>query len=252
MDIVAQTTSSHILTVLVLIGAVSSGCNRSIDILPAVPSGTETAAATIASTERVPLILDQAKISQNGAPQNPSTELDRRLLGSLQSLNLFSHLSLAETAPPVADEKAIVAHLTIDDAVDSHPGEAAWKGVVIGTSMFLLAPVMELHYDYGTHLTLELERWDGTVKTYHAESSGTARYNLFSASPSMIAELKGHVMEAGITDLMHQLVKDATFYNASSAPVTERTIHSVSVKAKRRGPAALSVSVSTSAPVTSR
>lgn len=252
MDIVAQTTSSHILTVLVLIGAVSSGCNRSIDILPAVPSGTETAAATIASTERVPLILDPAKISQNGAPQNPSTELDRRVLGSLQSLNLFSHLSLAETAPPVADEKAIVAHLTIDDAVDSHPGEAAWKGVVIGTSMFLLAPVMELHYDYGTHLTLELERWDGTVKTYHAESSGTARYNLFSASPSMIAELKGHVMEAGITDLMHQLVKDATFYNASSAPVTERTIHSVSVKAKRRGPAALSVSVSTSAPVTSR
>ena len=66
----------------------------------------------------------------------------------------------------------------------------------------------------------------------------------------MIAELKGHVMEAGITDLMHQLVKDAIFYNASSAPVTERIIHSVSVKTKRRGSAALSVS--TSAPVTSR
>jgi hypothetical protein len=57
-------------------------------------------------------------------------------------------------------------------------------------------------------------------------------------------------MEAGITDLMNQLVKDATFYNASSAPMTERTIHSVSVKSKRRGNAA--VSVSTSAPVKSR
>jgi hypothetical protein len=249
MDIMAQTTSSYIMTVLVLTGAVTGGCNRSIDILPAVPAGAETA-ATIAGTERVPLILDQVKISQNGAPQNPSVELDRRLLGSLQSLNLFSHLSLAETAPPVADEKAIVAHLTIDDAVDSHPGEAAWKGVVIGTSMFLLAPVMELHYDYGTHLTLELERWDGTVKTYRAESSGTARYNLFSASPSMITELKGRVMEAGITDLMNQLVKDTAFYNASSAPVGERTIYSVSVKSKRRTPPA--VSVSTSAPVQSR
>jgi uncharacterized NAD(P)/FAD-binding protein YdhS len=53
MDIVAQTTSSQIMTVLVLIGAVTGGCNRSIDILPAVPSGAETAAATIESTERV-------------------------------------------------------------------------------------------------------------------------------------------------------------------------------------------------------
>ena len=88
-----------------------------------------------------------------------------------------------------------MANLTIDDAIDSHPGEAAWKGFAIGGSMFLLAPVIDFHYDYGTHLTLELERWDGTVKTYHAESSGTARYNLFSASPSMIAELKGHVVE---------------------------------------------------------
>ena len=61
----------------------------------------------------------------------------------------------------------------------------------------------------------------------------------------MITELKGHVMEAGLTDLMNQLVKDTTFYNASSAPVTERTIHSVSVKSKRRAPAAVSVSTST-------
>lgn len=250
MDLVAQTTSSQIMTVLVLIGAVAGGCTRSIEVLPSADSGAEPATTTIATTERVPLILDQVKVSQNGAPQNPSTELDRRLLGSLQSLNLFSRLSLAETSPLVTDEKAIVAQLTIDDAVDSHPGEAAWKGVVIGTSMFLLAPVMELHYDYGTHLTLELERWDGTVKTYHAESSGIASYNLFSASPSMITELKGHVLEAGITDLMNQLVKDTAFYNASSAPMTERTIHTVSVKAKRRTPPA--VSVSTSAPVTSR
>jgi hypothetical protein len=241
MDLVAQTTSSQILTVLVLIGAFT-GCTRSIDILPAVIPDTETAAASIASTERVPLILNTVKITHNGSPQNPSTELDRRLLGSLQTLNLFSRLSLAETAPLVADEKAIVAHLTVDDAVDSHPGEAAWKGVVIGASMFLLSPVMELHYDYGTHLTLELERWDGTVKTYRAESSGTARYNLFSASPSMITELKGHVMETGITELMNQLVKDTAFYNASSAPVTERTIHTVSVKSKRQTSAAIPVS----------
>ncbi|MEQ1792827.1 MAG: hypothetical protein ABL970_01445 [Nitrospira sp.] len=246
----AQTTSVHIMAGLILLSAISGGCTRSIEIVPSTAGSVETATTSIASTERVPLVLDQVKISHNGAPQNPSTDLDRRVLSSLHSLNLFSHLSLAETAPPAPGEKAVVAHLAIDDAIDSHPGEAAWKGFIIGTSMFLLAPVMDLHYDYGTHLTLELERWDGTVKTYHASSSGTAQYNLFSASPSMITELKGHVMEAGITDLMNQLVKDTVFYNASSAPMEERTIYSVGVKSKRRAPAA--VSVSTSAPSAAR
>lgn len=250
MDIMKQTTSSRIMAVLALSSALSGGCTGSIDVMPSAAMSTDTAPTSIASTERMPLILDQVTVSQNGAPQNPSTELDRRLLGSLQSLKLFSHLSLAEQGSLADNEKTITAHLTIDDTIDSHPGEAAWKGFAIGTSMFLLAPVMDFHYDYGTHLTLELERWDGTIKTYQAESSGTARYNLFSASPSMIAELKGHVMEAGITDLMNQLVKDTTFYNASSAPMTERTIHSVSVKTKRRGTAVLSVS--TSAPIKSR
>lgn len=245
MDIVAQTTSSYSLAILLLIGAVSGACSRSIDILPSEQSKTQPTVTSIASTERVPLILDQVKISLNGAPQNPSIELDRRLLGSLQSLNLFSHLALTEQAPFTADEKAIVARLSIDDTIDSHPGAAAWKGFAIGGSMFLLAPVIDFHYDYGTHLTLELERWDGTVKTYHAESSGTARYNLFSASPSMIAELKGHVMETGMNDLMYQVVRDATFYNASSAPMTERTIHSVSVRSKRSAPAAIPISTST-------
>ncbi|MDP3089769.1 MAG: hypothetical protein Q8N04_03775 [Nitrospira sp.] len=241
-----QRTAPGILAALLAVITLSTGCNRWIDVLPSAASRADSATASIASIDRVPLILDQVTIRHNGAPQNPSTELDRRLLGSLQSLNLFSQLSLAEQGTSTVADKTVVARMRIDDAVDSHPGEAAWKGIVIGTSMFLLAPVMELHYDYGTTLTLELERWDGTVKTYHAESSGIARYNLFSASPSMIAELKGHVMEAGITDLMNQLVKDATFYNASSAPVTERTIHSVSIRSRRPTPAA--ITISTTAP----
>ena len=241
----AHTSFARIATLALLTGSIASGCSRSIDMLPSAESRTPVITGSIADTERVPLILNQVKVSQNGAPQNPSTELDRRLLGSLQGLNLFSHLSLAETGPLVADEKAVVAHLIIDDAIDSHPGEAAWKGLLIGTSMFLLAPVVDLHYDYGTRLTLELERWDGTTKTYRAESSGTARYNLFGANPSLITELKGHVMEAGITDLMKQLINDTAFYQASSAPITERTIHTVSIQSKRPASAAMPVSTTT-------
>ena len=51
------------------------------DVMPSTAMSADTTPASIASTERVPLILDQVKISQNGAPQNPSAELDRRLLG---------------------------------------------------------------------------------------------------------------------------------------------------------------------------
>ncbi len=241
-----QRTAPRILAALLAASALASGCTRWIEVLPSTASRADGATASIASIERVPLILDQVTIRHNGAPQNPSTEFERRLLGSLQGLNLFSQLSLAEQETSAAGDKTVVARMTIDDAVDSHPGEAAWKGIIIGTSMFLLAPVMELHYDYGTSLTLDLERWDGTVKTYHAESSGTARYNLFSASPSMITELKGHVMEAGIEELLNQVVQDTAFYNASSAPVTERTIHSVSIRSRR--PASAAITISTTAP----
>ena len=236
----AHRSSSHILGLLLLLGVVTTGCTRVIDVKPLPAAVPSSAPLSIASEERVPLILNAAKITHNGSPQNPSSDLDRRFLSALQDLSLFSQLSLFDTASTA--EKAIVAHLSVNDTIDSHPGEAAWKGVVLGASMFLLAPVMELHYDYGTHLTLELERWDGTVKTYSASSSGTARYNLFAASPDMITELKGHVLEAGITDLMEQLVKDTAFYNASSAPVNERTIYSVGVKSKRRMPAVLPIS----------
>ena len=238
----AYRSSSRVLGLLLLVGVVTTGCSRVIDVKPSPAAVPSSAPFSIGSEERVPLILDAAKITHNGSPQNPSSDLDRRFLSALQDLSLFSQLSLFDTAP--ATEKAIVARLSVNDTIDSHPGEAAWKGVVLGASMFLLAPVMELHYDYGTHLTLELERWDGTVKTYSASSSGTARYNLFAASPDMITELKGHVLETGITDLMEQLVKDTAFYNASSAPVNERTIYSVSVKSKRRTPAARSIPTS--------
>jgi len=237
---VAHRSSSHILGLLLLLGVVTTGCTRVIEVKPSSDAAPSPAPLSIASEERVPLILDAVRISQNGSPQNPSSDLERRFLSALQDLSLFSQLSLFDTASTA--EKAIVAHLSVNDTIDSHPGEAAWKGVVLGASMFLLAPVMELHYDYGTHLTLELERWDGTVKTYSASSSGTARYNLFAASPDMITELKGHVLETGITDLMEQLVKDTAFYNASSAPVNERTIYSVGVKSKRRMPAVLPIS----------
>ncbi|MFO0707723.1 MAG: hypothetical protein U0412_12805 [Nitrospira sp.] len=210
-----------------------TGCSHWIDITPSTDSAANRPATSITADERVPLILSPVKLYQNGSPQNPSLELERRFLGSLHDTNLFSHLALSEQDSTSAGDKSVIARLTVENTIDSHPGEAAWKGVVIGASMFLLSPVLDLNYDYGARFTLELERWDGTVKTYRADSTGTVRYNLFGATPEMIAELKGHVLEAGTTALLGQIVADTTFYQASSAPLTERTIHTVTIKSRR-------------------
>jgi len=109
--------------------------------------------------------------------------------------------------------------------------------------MFLLSPVIELDYDYAAQASLELERWDGQVKRYEARSAGTAPYHLFGATPIMIGELKGQVAEACLTELMDRLVRDTNFYMASSTPLPDSPILSVTVKARKplRSPASLSV-----------
>src|SRR5574337_155439 len=145
MGIVAPLSSSRLLGLLLLIGIAATGCSRWIEVMPSPDASPVSTSLSIASEERVPLILDAVKISHNGSPQNPSSDLERRFLSSLQDLSLFSQLSLFDAAPSPENNKAVIARLSVDDSIDSHPGEAAWKGAVIGASMFLLAPVLDLN-----------------------------------------------------------------------------------------------------------
>jgi len=170
---------------------------------------------------------------QNGAPQNPSTEVERRILNTVHETHLFSTLvPLGGNVVPLGD-KVVTARITFDETIDSHSGETAWKGFLIGASMFLLSPVIDLDYDYAAEASLELGRWDGQVKRYTARSAGTAHYTVFAASPTLIGELKGQVTEACLTDLMDQLIRDTNFYVASSAPLPDSPVVSVTVKARK-------------------
>jgi hypothetical protein len=177
--------------------------------------------------------MDTFRLSQNGAPQNPSPEVERRVLNAVQETRLFSTLVPLGGASASAEGKAVTARVTFDETIDSHSGHTALKGIVIGASMFLLSPVIELDYDYAAHAHLELERWDGHVKRYDARSSGTAHYNLFGASPVVINELKGQVIETCLNSLMNQLVQDTTLYMASTTPLPASTIRTVTVKARK-------------------
>lgn len=215
------------------IASTTIGCSRWIDVMPSSTLHEESVTRSISNDERVPLVMDGIRMMQNGAPQNPSAEIERRIMNTVQETRLFSTLlPLGENVASLG-EKAVTARITFDETVEPHSGAAAWKGFVIGASMFLLSPVIELHYDYAAKATLELERWDGQVKRYEAQSSGRAHYNLFGASPIMISELKGEVAEACLTELMEQLVHDTTFYMASSSPLPDSPILTVTVKSRK-------------------
>jgi len=213
-----------------LVAILSTGCARWIELTAQPGNAQEQSSHTIARDEQVPLILDRVRITRNGSPQNPSNDTEQRLLGSLEEMGLFSRLVSTASNEPAASDKFIRARVLFDEAVDPHAGAAAWKGIVIGASMFILTPFIPLEYDYAAHVTLELERWDGQIKLYESRSAGTARFHLFGATPIVIDELKGHVMESCLTTLAQQVVQDTLFYSASSAPITEPGLRTVSVK----------------------
>jgi hypothetical protein len=83
------------------------------------------------------------------------------------------------------------------------------------------------------HMALEVERWDGQIKQYHASSSGTAHYRLFDTSPYVIKELTVQVTDNCLTSLLDQVVRDTTFYLASDALPFEADNRTVSVRARR-------------------
>jgi hypothetical protein len=212
------------------------GCTRSIDVMPSSIATQEPLSRSIPNHERVPFIMDGFYLAQNGAPQSPSPDLERRFLHTVQDTHLFSTLVPLGTDATTFGNKFVTARVTVDETIDPHSGAAAWKGFVIGASMFLLSPVIELDYDYAAQASLEVERWDGQVKRYEARSSGTVRYHLFGATPIMIQELKGQVTETCLNDLMAQLVRDTTHYMASTAPLPDVTIRTVTVRARKPAP----------------
>lgn len=220
-------------TIIVCCGMVvtlTAGCGHRIELKATADSSPKPNVREIARAEQVPLVLDSVNITRNGSPQNPSVETEHRVLGVLREVGLFSRVGDMNSPTPPASDRFVRARLLFDENVDSHPGDVAWKGIAIGVSMFTLAPFIPLEYDYSEHVTLELERWDGRIKRYESESAGTVHYKVFGATPVMIDELKGHVTESCLTALMEQVVQETPFYTASSAPILDRPIQSVSVK----------------------
>lgn len=226
-------TSRH--TVLgLLLGTilVVTGCSHWIKLSePAAQAGA--APISVAAQDRVALVIETVRSTQNGGALGTPGEIERHVLSAFEDTRLFSEHFQSGYSHPMPDRRHVKARLSIENTVEPHAGDAALKGIVVGASMFLLAPVIELQYGYGSQMTLEIERWDGQIKRYATSASGTARYNLFGANPQVIEELKGQVTDRCLTALLHQVVQDTPFYLASSTPSFEAPIHSVSVTSRR-------------------
>ena len=210
-----------------------TGCTRWIEVKPSSTDPKETMTHALPIEERVPFVTNMFHLSRNGALQDPSVDVERRILSSIQETSLFSTLIPMGEKPDSIGDKVVSARITVDETIEPHSWLSAFKGILIGGSMFLLSPFFDLEYGYSTTVALELERWDGHMKRYQATSSGSVHYKLFGAAPVMIDELKGHVTEACLTDLTRQLVHDTTLYMASSAPLPDTGIRTVTVKAKK-------------------
>jgi hypothetical protein len=211
----------------------ATACSRWVEVQPPSADSQITVTHSLPNNEQVPLIMDSFHLSRNGSPQYPPTDIERHILNSVRDTNLFSTLIPLGGKSDSHGEKIVSARITVDETIDPHSWLSAFKGIIIGGSMFLLSPFIELDYEYAATVGLELERWDGHIKRYEANSSGTAHYKLFGATPVMIDELKGHVTEACLTDLTRQLVRDTKLYMASSASLPDTGIRTVTVKAKR-------------------
>ena len=216
-----------------MILCMGTGCTRSIELMPSSANPQSAETHVLASDERVPLVMDSFHLSRNGAPQNPSTEAERRILNKVQETRLFSTLIPLGVKSDSLGEKIVSARITIEETIEPHSWLSAFKGIILGGSMFLLSPFVDFEYDYAAKVGLELERWDGQVKRYEGISSGTVQYKLFGATPVMIDELKGHVTEACLTELTTQLIRDTTLYMASSTPTSDTGVRTVTVRAKR-------------------
>jgi len=205
-----------------------TGCSHSIELAFPTEAAPPTN-ASVAMDARVPLLLETIRVTHNGSSIAPPAILERQVLGAIEATRLFSQHYQSGYTQPSEDQARVTVRLSIDNLVEPHAGQAAWRGFVVGASMFVLAPFISLNYDYGTEMSLEMERWDGQIKRYTATSNGSAHYNLFGASPEVIEQLKGQVTEACLSSLLSQMIQDSPFYLARSAKPQGSPIRTVSV-----------------------
>ncbi|GKS58158.1 hypothetical protein YTPLAS18_16850 [Nitrospira sp.] len=193
----------------------ATGCSRWMEVKAGeITTDAPSASAGFTTLERVPAVVTGIAVSQNGSAMPPAVELERRVLDTLAETHLFSRLVYPEYGATDPLDQHVRAKLSVALFPEPHSGAAAWKGIVIGASMFLLTPVLPLEYEYGARMTLDLEHEDGRTHRYTATAEGIAHYHLFGATHLAVDELEAKILDTCLTQLQRELVKDRHFVQA--------------------------------------
>lgn len=228
------------IVLLAILPGLEAGCSHWIEL--AVPTQvTLPISASVATDARVPLLLETLHVTENGAAIAPPAALERQVLGAIEATRLFSQHYQSGYSQPETDQARVTLRLSIHTLAEPHTGQTAWRDFVVSASLFTLAPFISLNYDYGTVMSLEMERWDGQIKHYVATADGSAHYTLFGASPDLIEELKGQVTEDCLSSLLNHVMQDWAFY-LTSHEQPSRPIRTVTVGVRRPSSRAIPIS----------
>src|SRR5215510_2039785 len=77
------------------------GCTHWIELTPS-DADLPAAAVTIASQERLPMVLETVHLMQNGVELSTPVAIERRILGAVEDTQLFSQYFQSGYAQPVS------------------------------------------------------------------------------------------------------------------------------------------------------
>lgn len=157
-----------------------------------------------------PAFLKDYRGITDGVESNINQDFVNRFLNAVGRTGLFTPVRAG--APDQGVQRYVTMALTVREGRDTHQGDAAWKGALMGLSLYLLAPVLPLQYDFDSQMDLTVALIDGRKKQYTARGSGTANFHIFANAPRAGQDVEGQVTSANINSLMNQIIKDSVFY----------------------------------------
>jgi len=167
------------------------------------------------------LVLDH---QQNGKDRTQAAGvlaelLRRRLAESGVFEQVRSEPALLLGQPVTGKLDALVPYVVemrglISNKADAHLGGTFGKGLAVGATFYLLAPVIKYTVDFDTEVSVEVVRWDGMRKTYRGVAETRTRYKHFANKAKAFQEGAGKALAGAIDDLLAQIAADRAFFEA--------------------------------------
>lgn len=166
------------------------------------------AAVVVSPASRAPLTIESVTGTLNGTS---TAEKNPVFLQSYAAGMRESGLFYPVFEPAVmhqAPEGALRMKIQFTETVDLHQGAAFFKGIFIGLSWFLLAPVLPLDKDLEQIIDVSLTFPDGQIRRYQAETIARTNYHFFANYKLADIELNSIVGTSNLQAIIARLRED--------------------------------------------